>query len=251
MGNGGCGCNVRNYEVIADPTKKSNYKKLLDMNLNNVDLKLCEDYQIGPFMTKSFTEKIHLSSYNSRSLSLLNEFLRDVNYLEKSRKITKIDMMLDYRKLIYKSNLMKIYNKILLMPSDKLKETLFYCWNNTMRILFYVILMLVEERNTNETNNYHTTEEKLLLKDNSVNTDNYNLEKAECILIEQVDKDINRTFCFHKISSVDIYLQNLKDILLTIGREERELGYVQGMNYIASFLLIFTGNQKKISLDLF
>lgn len=54
----------------------------------------------------------------------------------------------------------------------------------------------------------------------------------------QIEKDIRRTFLHLDYFKNDINLGNLRKLLNLIANSNKELGYVQGMNFIAAFLLI-------------
>lgn len=253
MGNGGCGCNVTNSNLVSEQvlSRKSNRKKLLNLDLTIIDLKLCEQYEIGPYITRAYATKLS-SGFTNKSLIILNSYISLLNYPKKLRKVKEIETIIDYEILTSQNNLLKIYDKIFETTDDKLKETLNFCWNNTLRLLIFVIILIIENKHDNRnpkiTNEYVTSNsEKLILKDNK---NNIQEDKKEETLLNMINKDVPRTLS-EKISSCEILSYNLRDILLTVSMQDNTLGYVQGMNFITAFILILTGNQKNLALDLF
>ena len=67
--------------------------------------------------------------------------------------------------------------------------------------------------------------------------DNYNylkIQKNNFLIESQIEKDIYRTF---KEGKTNIEINKLKNILIASSNLEKDIGYCQGMNFIAAFLL--------------
>eukprot|EP01112_Ceratiomyxa_fruticulosa_P009535 TRINITY_DN2491_c0_g2_i1.p1 TRINITY_DN2491_c0_g2~~TRINITY_DN2491_c0_g2_i1.p1 ORF type:complete len:568 (-),score=112.83 TRINITY_DN2491_c0_g2_i1:563-2266(-) len=69
-----------------------------------------------------------------------------------------------------------------------------------------------------------------LLYDNQKNTSAYT---------EQIEKDLNRTFPGHPFFKTVQGIQALNRVLVAYSWHQKALGYTQGMNFIAGFLLLF------------
>lgn len=68
---------------------------------------------------------------------------------------------------------------------------------------------------------------------------------------ETIKKDLNRTFPSDERFSHKKVLINLEEVLLLITQVDPELGYLQGMNYIADYCLFISGNNKFYAINLF
>ena len=61
--------------------------------------------------------------------------------------------------------------------------------------------------------------------------------KCDADTLEQIDKDIIRTYCDEKFLTSESSRIRLKRLLITISNYDNKIGYVQGMSYIAGSLL--------------
>ena len=57
-----------------------------------------------------------------------------------------------------------------------------------------------------------------------------------------IEKDVERTFPFHPFFNDPNNINSLKNVLIGVTSLNSELGYCQGMNYIAGLLLIASEN---------
>ena len=67
----------------------------------------------------------------------------------------------------------------------------------------------------------------------------------------QIKLDINRTLIKYPIGKEKDFTIKLSQLLFEISSREIGLSYVQGMNFIAAFILLLTGNNSELSLIIF
>jgi hypothetical protein len=126
------------------------------------------------------------------------------------------------------------YTKLKLMLTETFcKNNLFLINNNAFRAIFYIIIL--ERIKVTESSD-------LILKENDNETSK---------LLKQIDCDIPRTFPNLSLLKDDIFISALRDNLMRIAMAEKELGYVQGINFIVSYLQIVFGNNSDRTVETF
>ena len=76
--------------------------------------------------------------------------------------------------------------------------------------------------------------EKIILERKDDNYNYLKIQKNNFLIESQIEKDICRTF---KEGKTNIEINKLKNILIASSNLEKDIGYCQGMNFIAAFLL--------------
>ena len=230
-------CSNNNKTNNLTKTKLNNYIK--DNNNNNkgnfsiIDKKANEDNLITLLENKKqfILDKNKLTNYNSP---------KDSNFKNRNSNKHKTYTNKDINKLIDNTNFAIIKpneysnkinntstlnNKLLIKDIDKI-------WNNNNIVIKY-----------NKCNSIKYIDE--LDKTLSISENHY-LE-----LESTIEKDIERTFPDEPFFTENNNLTSLKKLLLNISILDEDLGYLQGMNFIAGVCLIITGNNLFFSLNLF
>jgi hypothetical protein len=73
------------------------------------------------------------------------------------------------------------------------------------------------------------------------NTENHKFKKV----VDEINKDINRTFHFGRFKT-EVGQQELKRVLQAIAYVRPEIGYCQGMNFVAAALLFFLSDEEMV-----
>ena len=97
--------------------------------------------------------------------------------------------------------------------------------------------------------------ERILGKQKGVYQDN--LKRGQnCDWVKDIERDVNRTFPHHRYfsntegGSGEIGQKALGNVLTAYAVYNPEVGYCQGMNFMAGFLLIVSGSREKESFCL-
>ena len=151
----------------------------------------------------------------------IKQILKLINYKDNSIDINilySFDNYINLRNIIRRE-----YNK----------KNLVFMNNSVFRSLFYLIIL--------ETIPFDINCYDLVLKDNMKNM---NLEK-------QIDNDIPRTFPTIPLFKNEIFLNNLRENLVNIAFIDKEIGYVQGINFVVGFIGMLCGNDRNKTLEMF
>jgi hypothetical protein len=219
MGNG-CAC--VDPSMMIDKIKikriKDNNNKFLE-----IDLTFCKENSIGPYF-------LNESKDNFKNTLLI---LKKISY-EGIRKVSKVNYLeLDYLDIYSHGTLMKLKDYV--NQLDRTKTGCINALNSTaFRPCFYYIMLQRHEVNIDN--------KKLILKENEI---------ADDKILSQIECDIPRTFPLLKVLQEKTYTDNLTDILVTISVLDKDLSYVQGLNFIVAFILLVIGNDKPRTLEVF
>jgi hypothetical protein len=228
MGNG-CSCVDQNMLVERIKIRRHRYnsnKIFLDLNLQ-----FCKEYSIGPYFLTTKT-----SNLNFQTTSFL---LKKIGYITKSLNNQNIMDSLDYKEIYSFDTIYFIKENL----KDKVANTssVRFINSNIFRPIFYYILLLDRASDTGLSS---AADNQLLLRDNN----DYELDQ---VILGQIKCDLHRTFPSFKVSKDELFISNLNDALVTISHQDKELSYVQGLNFIVAFLLMLLGNDKHKSVELF
>jgi hypothetical protein len=222
MGNG-CACINQDMLVERIKIKRSNIP--INKTFLDIDIKFCKEGSIGPFFLQD--------SDNNFKNTL--KILTKINY-ENVKHINKNNYLeLNYSNIYTINTLAKIKEKII----DKIsgfKNTTVINSSIFRPCCYYILLQGLNE------NNIHNSERQIILKENETMDDK---------VLNQIKCDIPRTFPKLKVLKEDSFMNNLCDLLATVSMLDKELSYVQGINFIAAFVLLITGNEKNKSLEIF
>jgi hypothetical protein len=248
MGNGGCNCDVRNLSNVVEE-KMSKYKK--QINTSDASKLILHENIISSSSTTSskYNNKDNFSLLNSQGLDLVKfdedcdeNFCKEnkigIHFLKKEmddmtdksltavsstyyKEILKLIQRKDFS-LDKECNLV-LLEKFKLLKSQKIKNIFYFNFNNCLRILLYNIFLPHISLNLN------FDDEKINHEPN------------------QIDLDIMRTFPNNKIFSHKIFSSKLRRLLVSISKDDPDCGYVQGMNFLASYYLMLAGNNYSLT----
>ena len=208
--------------IKINTNKKDGYLHLL----KNIDFDFCYKFKTGPYFLSS-TPNLFNNDLIYKSTKILKELYKITDY---SKYLNKDNPnFIDY-KLFYNSpqinNLKNISN---------INESILYCPSMSFRIPLYLIKL--------------SSNPKTILYSNEHISINNNEKIKE--IKNQIKLDINRTLIKYPIGKEKDFTIKLSQILFEISSREIGLSYVQGMNFIAAFILLLTGNNSELSLIIF
>ena len=203
-----------NIEINTNNSKDYfNYLKLINFDF-------CKKFEIGPYFLCEIPCLFNKSYQNTATSRLL--------HLLKLIKYPKAEA-LDYKFLFTSDSILNLSK----LNYNKLNEFIIDCPSMAFRILLYCVKLSF----TPEIFFYSN-----IHKGNSNNT-----QKIK----NQIELDIPRTCFKYDVLKQKEFITNFRTLLFEIACRDEELSYVQGMNFLAAFILMFTGNQLELSLILF
>jgi hypothetical protein len=224
MGNG-CACADTGIMIEKIKIRRNRYntnKKFLDINLQ-----FCKENNIGPFFVNETKD-------NYKNTLFL---LKKIGYSD-THKITKVNYLdLNYQD-IYSYNTIAKLKEGVIDKLDTMRINSLTSLNSTIFRSCLYYLMLEKQEVT-------VSPDKLVLKDNETT------ENVDSTILYQIQCDIPRTFPLMKILKEQVFIDNLTDVLVTISVRDKDLSYVQGLNFVVAFLLLITGNDKCRTLEFF
>jgi hypothetical protein len=282
MGNGGCNCNVENVKIIShskikivkvNPNKQV-YEDLNSSNILNIEksaifkfhnfnenlneknilkdsidnennmfvikneislennLDFYKKFSIGPFFLNSNENYYNLeSNLKIKSNLVLDELLKIL-------ELHKVDFLIiekeNFQYFLSDSLIQKFLSYIEKNKKDKIYNLFSYLFNNTLRLCLYNIYLPSN-----------------ILKNNVVIQQSVYFQKKSEEIKYYIEKDIVRTFPQNKIFSEISFTNNLTNFILEISTADQELSYVQGMNFMCAYILMSTGNNKDLSINLY
>ncbi len=268
MGNGCSSCKVEKENrikpiIIKINKKTSNMnKQLIDINLinkflSNVNLELSKEQKIGPYFINEFESinKIYymnflkkIKYFENNNCLIIDEYSKNTSYniFDNSNLLKNCDLDLKYFFTI--KNLVEIqWNFIVIEEKFQAMLNLFINYPlQEFRIIFYFMVLQSKNELFNSYQSRDSTMELLLI--NKLNSINDIIDEA---LERVINCDIPRTFPTKNIMKEDFFTKTLKETLLDITLIDKELGYVQGINFIVGYCLMLSGNNKEISITIF
>lgn len=279
MGNG-CDSSTKNQDsvIVHSKIKKGSLNddlvldKILYDNFRKINLEFCKENFLGPYFL-SDGDTLNSINSNTQSPKNNNKKLKNktpkmiknpkkeeifINLLKKSNYNIYAKNKINYKKINSKSPLIDVsifYQSEYLVQlkvlkiknSDIFKDMLI---NGPPSFLRHVIYTHILDDIFNTPTGKSNEEHNLVIKSSSKSIKNENEENNNSA-IKIIDQDIPRTFPQIKLLSNPLFSNNLRDILITISQQDKELSYVQGLNFTTSFMLMMTGNNKDLCLKLF
>ena len=182
----------------------------------------------------------------NENIKLINKNFQLIFSSENSRIVSYIAPYLTFKELISLSNLNKSFHEVLrshkVMKSFILKSKM----NPKYRLLFYVtnldlsgtqLTIKKELTEYNIKSNYYRS--ILNLSKEAINKD-----KKFKKICDEISRDIHRTFSTEKFKKGN-GIQMLENILISLGFVRPEIGYCQGMNFIAGALVNLIDDEEK------
>lgn len=188
--------------------------------LPQINFTLCKEYLIGPYFLANIPE---LFKTKFDTLPILTQLMTITNY--KQYINSKFPSQIDYEMLFNSMNI-KMLKKL-----PKIDEIIFFCPSQAFRIPLYSIKLSREINN-----NPSYTEEHIELP-----------QKDQAQIQRQIELDLGRTSFKYKVLNEPLFRSNFRRLLYEVACRDPSLSYVQGMNFVAAFILMFTGNQLELS----
>ena len=202
--------------------KKDGYLYLL----KNIDFDFCYKFNTGPYFLSS-TPNLFNNDLIYKSTKILKELYKITDY---SKYLNKDNPnFIDY-KVFYNSPQINSLKNI-----SNINESILYCPSMSFRIPLYLIKL--------------SSNPKTILYSNEHISINNNEKIKE--IKNQIELDINRTLIHYPIGKEKDFTIKLRQLLFEISSREIGLSYIQGMNFIAAFILLMTGNNSELSLIIF
>ena len=210
--------------TIPSSTSISNTQSILSL-LSSLDFNFCKTFNIGPFFLNTIPN-LFTDDYINKSVLVLIKLIRHCNlHSPHSNTINPQTFF---------SN-MTALSKLLSFP-DK-SNAILYCGSMNFRIPLYILHL-----NT------------ITIPSQALTTINNPLplpQSTSSSVKHQIELDIPRTSFQYPVLKEQTFRNNFKQLLYEIARRDTTLSYVQGMNFIAVFILMFTGNQLESSLFIY
>lgn len=233
MGNSACflienrtisteGCFIHKSQIV--------YKSIdIKIDINNsldylrylkaIDFNFCKQFKIGPFFLGDIPILFN-NQYKKNTTLILKGLLKLINYTQYNE--------IDYKVLFTSDNVL-LFSRI---KDKKIKEFIKDCPSMAFRIPLYCALL------SSIPNRFFSNERGALLdKKNTVK--------------RQIELDIPRTSFKYEVMKEKQFNTNFRSLLYELACRDEDLAYVQGMNFIAAFILMLTGNQLELSLLFF
>ena len=208
--------------IKINTNKKDGYLHLL----KNIDFNFCIKFNTGPYFLSS-TPDLFNNDLLYKSTKILKELYKITDY---SKYLNQDNPnFIDYEKF-YNSS--EIYN---LKYISNINESILYCPSMSFRIPLYLIKLSENPKEIFYSNEHISINDK---------------EKIQEIK-NQIKLDINRTIIQYPIGKEKEFTIKLSQLLFEISCRENNLSYIQGMNFIAAFILLLTGNNSELSLIIF
>ena len=176
----------------------------------------------------------------------INEYFKNIFTTNNIRIACHILPYLDYKDVIFLSKVCKSFHKII--RSHKAMK--FYIIKGKIspedRYLFYITnLNLTQTKTTIETELYeHNIKDNYYQKILVLANDLYQKDKKFKKVCDEIGRDLHRTFYIEKFKTGNGRLM-LKNVLTAVGYVRPEIGYCQGMNFIAGALVNLIDNEEK------
>ena len=160
--------------------------------------------------------------------------------------VSNIISFLEFKDIIQFQNTSKYFHKLLTNKKILREYALSGVMSSENRLLFYETIINVKELKLNLRNELLKYNIKSKIYNNILLLANNLKDKDEkfSYVIEQIGKDVNRTFYTEKFKEGN-GKEILKNILTAIAFIRPEIGYCQGMNFIAGALINFIDNEEK------
>ena len=160
--------------------------------------------------------------------------------------VSNIISFLEFKDIIQFQNTNKYFHKLLTNKKILREYALSGVMSSENRLLFYETIINVKELKLNLRNELLKYNIKSKIYNNILLLANNLKDKDEkfSYVIEQIGKDVNRTFYTEKFKEGN-GKEILKNILTAIAFIRPEIGYCQGMNFIAGALINFIDNEEK------
>ena len=160
--------------------------------------------------------------------------------------VSNIISFLEFKDIIQFQNTNKYFHKLLTNKKILREYALSGVMSSENRLLFYETIINFKELKLNLRNELLRYNIKSKIYNNILLLANNLKDKDEkfSYVIEQIGKDVNRTFYTEKFKEGN-GKEILKNILTAIAFIRPEIGYCQGMNFIAGALINFIDNEEK------
>ena len=160
--------------------------------------------------------------------------------------VSNIISFLEFKDIIQFQNTNKYFHKLLTNKKILREYALSGVMSSENRLLFYETIINFKELKLNLRNELLRYNIKSKIYNNILLLANNLKDKDEkfSYVIEQIGKDVNRTFYTEKFKERN-GKEILKNILTAIAFIRPEIGYCQGMNFIAGALINFIDNEEK------
>ena len=160
--------------------------------------------------------------------------------------VSNIISFLEFKDIIQFQNTNKYFHKLLTNKKILREYALSGVMSSENRLLFYETIINFKELKLNLRNELLKYNIKSKIYNNILLLANNLKDKDEkfSYVIEQIGKDVNRTFYTEKFKEGN-GKEILKNILTAIAFIRPEIGYCQGMNFIAGALINFIDNEEK------
>ena len=160
--------------------------------------------------------------------------------------VSNIISFLEFKDIIQFQNTSKYFHKLLTNKKILREYALSGVMSSENRLLFYETIINFKELKLNLRNELLRYNIKSKIYNNILLLANNLKDKDEkfSYVIEQIGKDVNRTFYTEKFKEGN-GKEILKNILTAIAFIRPEIGYCQGMNFIAGALINFIDNEEK------
>lgn len=212
-----CPIIYKSINIQINTNNQKDYFKYLKL----INFDFCKKFEIGPNFLGEIPSLFN-KDYKSTTTSILLHLFKLIKY-------PKVEERLDYKFLFtsdYILNLSKLTDK-------KLNQSIIDCPSMAFRIPLYCIKLSF-------------TPEKFFYS-NIHKGNNQNSKKIK----NQIELDIPRTCFKYEVLKQKEFITNFRTLLYEIACRDEELSYVQGMNFLAAFILMLTGNQLELSLVFF
>lgn len=210
--------------TIPSSTSIANIKSILSL-LSSLDFDFCKTFNIGPFFLNTIPN-LFTDDYINKSLLILTKLIRHCNL--HSLHSNTINPQTFFSNIT-------VLCKLLSFP-DK-PTAILYCGSMNFRIPLYILHL----------NTITIPSQALTI----INTPSPLPQSTSSSVKHQIELDIPRTSFQYPVLKEQTFRNNFKQLLYEIARRDTTLSYVQGMNFIAAFILMFTGNQLESSLFIY
>ena len=176
----------------------------------------------------------------------INEYFKNIFNVNNIRIACHILPYLDYKDVIYLSKVCKSFHKTIrshkAMKSYIIKGKI----SPENRYLFYITnLNLSQTKATIEAELYeHNIKDNYYQKILILSNDLYQKDKKFKKVCDEISRDLHRTFYIEKFTTGN-GRSMLKNVLTAVGYVRPEIGYCQGMNFIAGALVNLIDNEEK------
>lgn len=243
MGNSSCACMSTKENPIK--AKKNSQKMLVTKNnytpimialdtkedgigfLQTINFQFCTDNSIGPFYLNKY-EELFSDSFKEKNKQLSLELIRITHYNEYITNLPPTGFISEYHNYYLNSEITKIKT----ISIERLQCHLIYCTSSVLRLPLYL--------------SFFSTIPFLKYSNKHKNKIDSNTK-----IKEQIELDLPRTFPQIQAFKNEQFIKNFRSLLYEITNRDYSIGYVQGINFIAGFCLVLSGNQPEIALILF